>query len=49
MTEYIVTILNIKTKECRFIYCKYPKQIDEIFLDEDETMYVNEIKLMNMD
>lgn len=44
--EWIVTILNKKTKQCRFEYVKHPEQLHDIetLLEEDEAMYVNEIQ-----
>jgi len=44
--ELVITIVNVKNKQCRFIFTKHPEQISEIedCLDENEIMFVNEIE-----
>lgn len=45
-TKWIITIVNTKTFECSFDVTDFPERIADIeaTLDEDEAMFVNELK-----
>lgn len=47
--SYIVTVVNVVTKEVRAIWCDHGESLSEIedCLDDDEAMFVNDLRGLN--